>query len=123
MNRVPLQDRFPRLTAFAVITLVLLAALAITAWQQVPVVIYKLTLVSLAAIAGYWIDRGLFPYARPDSYLAYDWRKNKKLLSEYGSDGNVDNLVVPDHHLVFAAAMLRRAVIVAAVIAGVALGL
>ncbi len=34
--------------------------------QQLPVSLYKLSLIALAAVAGYWIDRSLFPYARPE---------------------------------------------------------
>ena len=36
---------------------------------QLPVTVYKLSLVALAAVAGYWIDRSLFPYARPDLFF------------------------------------------------------
>ena len=45
---------------------VLLCGVSLTAPHQVVVVMYKLALVSLAAVAGYWIDRALSPYARPD---------------------------------------------------------
>ena len=48
------------------------ALLTMVVWliapQQVPVTVYKLSLAALAAVAGYWIDRSLFPYARP-AYL------------------------------------------------------
>lgn len=47
--------------------------LSVVVWlmapQQVPVTVYKLSLVALAAVAGYWIDRSLFPYARPDLFF------------------------------------------------------
>lgn len=49
------------------------ALLTVVVWllapQQVPVTVYKLSLVALAAVAGYWIDRSLFPYARPDLFF------------------------------------------------------
>ena len=49
---------------------VLLTALTYAlAPQQLPVSVYKLSLVALAAVAGYWIDRSLFPYARPDLFF------------------------------------------------------
>lgn len=41
------------------------ALLTVLVWliapQQVPVTVYKVSLVALAAVAGYWIDRSLFP--------------------------------------------------------------
>jgi len=114
----PFARRLPRSTAWLLASLILLLALAAVAPQQLPIALYKLTLIALAAVVGYWIDRGLFPYARPDSYLHRDWR--------YGTDepeGDVDYPLVGPYHRVFAAAMLRRAVIVGAVVIGVALGL
>ena len=49
------------------------ALLTLLVWliapQQIPVSLYKLSLVALAAVAGYWIDRSLFPYARPDLFF------------------------------------------------------
>ena len=58
----------PRLWVWMLITVVLLAAVFAVAPQQLPVSLYKLSLVTLAAVVGYWIDRSLFPYARP-AYL------------------------------------------------------
>ena len=58
----------PRLSGWLLITLALLAAVWAIAPQQLPVSLYKLSLVTLAAVVGYWIDRSLFPYARP-AYL------------------------------------------------------
>ena len=49
------------------------ALLSVLVWlmapQQLPVSVYKLSLVAMAAVAGYWLDRSLFPYARPDLFL------------------------------------------------------
>ena len=36
--------------------------------------IYKLALITLAAVLGYWLDRSLFPKARPGQYLKHDDR-------------------------------------------------
>ncbi|MCW3700384.1 putative holin [Burkholderia cenocepacia] len=115
---MPFIKRFPRLTSWLVAAIILVAAIALFSPQQLPVALYKLSLVSLAAVVAYWLDRGLFPYARPDSYLERDWR--------HGPDGlapEADFQVVKGYELVFAAAMLRRAVIVLGVVVGVALGL
>lgn len=88
----------PRMTNWLFIALGFSLAALLMAPQQLPVTLYKLNLISLAAWLGYWIDRGLFPYARPDLFEA----------------GQRDG--------VFSGAMLRRALIVSACIIGVALG-
>ena len=33
--------------------------------QQLPVALYKVFLISLAVVIGYWVDRALYPYALP----------------------------------------------------------
>ncbi|MBJ3678951.1 hypothetical protein JGC71_23150, partial [Salmonella enterica subsp. enterica serovar Hvittingfoss] len=53
----------------------------------------------LSAVLGYWLDRSLFPWARPDSFCPWE------------------------ESLCCAAAMIRRAIIVAAICLAVALGL
>ncbi len=76
-----------------VIAAALTAVIALIAPQQLPVTLYKLSLVSVAAIVGYWIDRVVFPSWRPkpgNPYIQY--------------------------------AMLRRAIIIAAAVLGVCLG-
>lgn len=87
-----------RMFDWLVVAVLLCAAIWLLAPHQLDVSLYKLSLVSLAAFVGYRIDRSLFPYARPDCFLV----------------GGRDQ--------VFAAAMLRRAVIVAACMIGVSLG-
>ena len=111
----------PRLLPFVLLTVALMLTLALMNYDQFFLVVYKITLVSLAAVAGYWLDRALFPYARPDAFLAEDWRITA--VSKYGRKGAVDYPIVDDHHAVFFFSMLRRAIIVAAAILGVTLGL
>ena len=109
---------WPRLFSWILFSGLLMAGLYFTSPQQAMVAYYKFGLVTLAAIAGYWFDRALFPYARPDGYLKDFWQK--------GSDepvGKVDFEVVQEYNRVFAAAMIRRAIIVGATIVGVTLGL
>ena len=89
----------PRLSGWLVASVALFVVIGWTSSAQIPVVIYKLSLVSLSAVLGYWLDRSLFPWARPDSFCP--WK-------EPGC---------------CAAAMIRRAIIVAAVCLSVALGL
>lgn len=89
--------RLPRLADWMAIAAALTLAIALVAPQQLPVTLYKLSLVSLAAVVGYWVDRGIFPYARPDD-----------LSVARGIET--------------AAVYLRRALIVGACIIGVSLG-
>lgn len=51
---------------------VLSVAVALIAPQQLPVLAYKVLMLSVAALAGYALDRSLFPYARPDVVLDAD---------------------------------------------------
>ncbi|MFU3147479.1 putative holin [Pseudomonas aeruginosa] len=55
--------RAPRMTNWTLVTLVLLIILAYFRPEQLQVVTYKLLLVTLGAVAGYWIDRSLFTFA------------------------------------------------------------
>ncbi|HAW2445276.1 TPA: hypothetical protein JLP73_003502 [Escherichia coli] len=103
----------PRLIGWLLTSVLLLGTIALVSPQQLPVVIYKLSLITLAAVLGYWLDRSLFPKARPGQYLLHD----KKLMAE----GRYP--VQTGRHLVFAAALIRRALIVAAVCLAVATGL
>jgi hypothetical protein len=80
------------------VTLVLVASIYVLSPQQLPVSLYKLSLITMAAVVGYWIDRSLFPYARPDN-------------------PNLDPF-----DIVIAAAMLRRAIIVGCAMLAVSLG-
>ena len=68
--------RIPRMAGWLLTALLLIIAIALISPQQLPVALYKLSLISLAAVVAYWLDRSLFPYARPDSYLKHDWRCN-----------------------------------------------
>lgn len=114
---------FCRLNWLVALSAALLIILSILAPHQIVVALYKINLITISALVGYWIDRTIFPYARPDGYLIYDWRQQKQKLSHCGTDEQVDFSVVKDHQLAFSAAMLRRALIMIAVVLGVALGL
>ncbi|MCF7770470.1 putative holin [Achromobacter pulmonis] len=115
---VPLRRRLPRLTTWLIVAAVLIIVIGIVSPQQVPVAIYKLSLISLAAVGSYWIDRALFPYARPDGYLVRDWRCGACIGSH-----RVDHPIADGYEIPFMVATIRRTVIAAAVILAVALGL
>lgn len=118
-SSIPLWLRAPRSSLFLLIAAALLAVIAMVSPAQLPVVLYKAALISLAAVLGYWIDRSLFPYARPDSYLWRDWRKGTD-----EPEGEADFPVADDAYMAaFCAAQLRRAVVVGCVVLGTAAGL
>ena len=91
--RLLLRPRW-RLFFFGLVALGLQIALLLISPAQVPVVLYKLALVMLAAILGMFFDVAVFPFATPDSYL---WP--------------------------FVMACLRRAAVVAAFVVAVSVGL
>jgi hypothetical protein len=109
----------PRLLVCSVAAALLVGALALVSPVQLPVMLYKLALVLLAGYVGYWLDRWLFPYARPDGYLSREWRAHD---GTYPDDA-ADFAVVPGYEHIFAAALLRRALIVLGVMLAVGLGL
>jgi len=87
-----------RMDAWAYVALALCLVVVAVAPQQIGVTIYKLSLLALGGVLGYWLDRSIFYYARPD------------------------DLMVEPHDSRFCFAMQRRALIVAACILGVSLG-
>ena len=115
---IPFWRRAPRNSLFLLLAVALLALLAVVKPADVPVALYKLTLISLAAVIGYWLDRALFPYARPDSYLRKDWR-----LGTDEPEDDADYPVCPNYWREFCTAQIRRAIVVGCVVLGVAQGL
>lgn len=112
------EEVWPRLFGWTFLSTLLLAGLYFVSPQQAEVVYYKFALVICAAILGYWIDRCLFPYARPDGFLKYFWQNGTE-----EPICKVDHEVVSDYHQVYAEAMKRRAIIVGCTILGATLGL
>ena len=108
-----------RLLFFALTAVALQTLLLCLSPVQVPVVLYKLALVTLAAILGIFFDAAVFPFSAPHSYLDEDWRGR----AEASVFQNADFPVVPGYRQVFAAACIRRAGIVAAFVIAVSVGL
>ena len=118
-SHIPLWLRAPRNSLFLLLAALLLVVIAVVSPVQLPVVLYKAALIALAAVIGYWLDRALFPYARPDSFLWRDWRKGTD-----EPEGEADFPVASvDYMAAFCVAQLRRAIVVGAVVLGVAAGL
>ncbi|RLM25339.1 hypothetical protein BIY29_07450 [Brenneria alni] len=108
-----LNIRIKRLLGWQITAVLLLVVIALVSPQQLPVVIYKISLITLAAVLGYWLDRSLFPKAGLAQYLVHE--------PEWMEQGEYP--VKSGYHRVFAAAQIRRAIIVAAVCLAVATGL
>lgn len=106
--------KLPRLSGWLIATIVLLLLILALAPQQLPVSLYKLSLVGTAGVAGYWLDRELFPYARPDTWLVKPFSAGAPYVPDYA--------IQPGAELIFAAAMLRRAIIVGAAMLAIGLG-
>lgn len=126
MKPLTLLSKSPRLSGWLIITLVLLACVWAIAPQQLPVSLYKLSLVTLAAVVGYWLDRSLFPYARPDSFLASDTvdldGDPEDEDGPFGSGIEVGIIASQELSGLLAAAMLRRAIIVGCAMLAMGLG-
>lgn len=119
LPRVLSRIRHLRMAWCALIAAVLWAVLWHVAPREAVTVLYKVTMILTAAVAAYWVDRLLFPYARPEGYLAEEWRDR--------IDANVwppdieDFPVVVESRTLFAVACLRRTVLMA--VAMLAMGL
>lgn len=85
-----------RLIGWALIAFALFIVVLMLARQNAPVMIYKLALVTIAAVVAYYVDRSLYPYARPHTIK---------------------------EPITAAAAQLRRAIIVGAFVIAVSIGL
>lgn len=89
-----------RCAGLLAVALIGLAIIALIAPQQLSVTLYKGTVVVLGGFLGYWIDRHVFPYARPHEFISGGYPASR-----------------------FNLATIRRAIIVAATIIAVALAL
>lgn len=103
--------RAPRMWQLLIASVVLLLVVAVIAPHQLGLLVWKLALVCSAGSAGYWFDRWFFPYARPHQLMGPPRRRDAP--SDYARASDV----------VVAAAMLRRALIVAAAMFAVSAGL
>jgi hypothetical protein len=108
-----LSRKLPRLYGWILFSLLLLLLAWWLAPHRIPLTGWKVVLVTGGAVLGYWLDRALFPYARPGDMVdaashpatnSIKWRKHSLLWNA--------NL-----------AGLRRAIIVFACIIGLTMGL
>lgn len=110
----------PRMTLWLLLSIALFVSALIVAdtWPGsiAAVTLHKAHLMSLGGWGGYWLDRGLFPYARPHTMLGHEFVDEVQI--EDGQSVDVGWLQATESHW----AMLRRAVIVAACLICVGLG-
>ena len=106
--RLLLRPRW-RLFFFGLVALGLQIALLLISPAQVPVVLYKLALVMLAAILGMFFDVAVFPFATPDSYLDDDWKRAPGAVRLRCADF----AIAKGYLWPFVMACLRRAAVVA----------
>lgn len=114
--------QLPRLFWWVVATILLLAVIGLMYPQQLPVSLYKLSLLTMAGVIGYWFDRSLFPYARPDSFIEKFGDDIDLDLCEKGDCKLIPFEMVDGDGFVFAMAMLRRAIIVGCAMLAIGLG-
>lgn len=125
INSLLARVRWPRMFDWLLYAALLSYGVLLLAPQQLPVSLYKLSLVALAGVAGYWIDRSLFPYARPDLFLSLEAFEDDESITVDGPDGTRTELEAqPDDALLrlMGVCMLRRAIIVAAAMLAMGLG-
>lgn len=102
-----------RMSGWLYVSVGLAVATLFVAPYQFPVTLYKLSLITVGAWLGYWLDRSLFRGAQPGALL--EWQQLE--------DGRAAPLpLTREQAIAYAAAMLRRALIIAAVVIAVALG-
>lgn len=115
----------PRMLVCLVVTLALMA-LSLFVQHAVPgsllaVTLYKAHLMALGGWGGYWLDRGLFPYARPHEHI----QEVEDVIPEDGGLPGVESFIQGMPLVTsnaFSQIMLRRAIIVAACLICVGLG-
>lgn len=114
--------KLPRMTDWLIVALLLSIVIFALSPQQLPVSLYKLNLIAIAGVVGYWLDRSLFPYARPDSFMASDLEilEQTKEVEDVQEQFKLECFL--QNNLLVAASMLRRAFIVGCAMIAVGLG-
>lgn len=107
-----MMSKLPRMYDWFIYSVLLLIIIDQFAPQQLPVSLYKLSLISMAAVVGYWIDRSAFPYARPHAFM------QPLFLADEMPQQPVSRAAC----VLLAVAMLRRAIIIGAAMLAVSLG-
>lgn len=116
-------ERLPRMFEWLLAAIATCLLAFILAPQQLPVSVYKISLIAIAGVMGYWLDRSLFPYARPDSFLANEVTSSEPDDTPLCFEDQPDWMFLnPQNDVLFGVSMIRRAIIVAAAMVAVGLG-
>lgn len=132
-------NRKMRLVGALITVAALIGALCISP-QQAPVVLFKLSLVTLAAVAAYWIDKILNPHvdngilsqiiSKPIPEVRMERREETEFCSSFTYHNEQDcekRARAEDERKIavdlYKTAMIRRAIITFAIVVGVCLGL
>jgi len=108
-------DKF-RAAPWLLAALVMATIVGVLYPHQLGVLLWSLTKLSFGAYLGYWIDRSIFPYARPGDALP------SAIEPESNPDSDWLPLLVEDGLLQPELLMLRRAIIIAAAVLALGLG-
>ncbi len=109
--------KLPRLFGLLIFNLILIGIIYAIAPQQAPVTLYKLSLVTAAGLVGYWLDRTLFPYARPGEFLDYLEMHTQNSKVTY-----MKPFVKKGCEIIFATCLIRRAIIIGCAMLAMGLG-
>lgn len=111
---------------FALITVLLYASIWYMSEAKAQLILYKVSLISIAAMLGYWIDLLLFKRFRPSDM----YHEMNTLLNsiQSGISNNTRDAKTLEHDLVYLSrsipfAFMRRAVIIFACIIGISVGI
>lgn len=110
----------PRMFWPAVLSVVSMLACWALAPQLIGATLYKFATISAAGWGAYWLDRAMSPYARPHRYLA-DLHAGRAAVPDalgFGVSGRDGAMIVV---VLFIAAQIRRAIVVAAAMIGASL--
>ncbi len=121
-------ERLPRMIAWLLLSILVMVATLVLQHAApaslLAVTLYKIHLLLLAGWGGYWLDRGLFPYARPHELLAklLEIEKPEPEPHDGPIDGFASAYLQVSPGTWYETSMLRRAIIVAGCLVCVALG-
>lgn len=103
-----LKARLKQRGLMVVVATIMITMVGFIGFGSLGTIIYKVSLISMAAVIGWWLDYAIFPYARPHSIIS-------KLDFDRGEN---------DHRYTYAGmCQLRRTLIILASVIGVGMGI
>ena len=121
-----MKNKLPRLFGWALIALALLVLLVMVRPAEISTLLSKFAVLACAGVAGYWLDRALFPYARPDSFFCNEevpGMTDNRVIKTLGTVTLSTGAALQTLLILFCASMIRRAMVVAACMLCAAVGL